>query len=112
MKTIIRRTSQWGENKPCEEAVLEQLTYLDYRTAPTLEEAKRCGWYNEWFNQGENHREENGMVVCDHIEKHDIWTIEFDDVFFLCEKYAPVVIEPSQYKEYEWQIEIYDSYRE
>ena len=77
MKTIIKRTSTWN-SKPCDEAVLENLTPLNYRTVVTLEGAKTEPWYDDWFNSGDNHREEGGMIVCDSKIKEDIWTIEFD----------------------------------
>lgn len=113
MKTIIQRTSGYDDDeKPCDEAVLEELTYLDYRTIATLEEAKKQYWYSSWFSNGENHREEKGMVVCDVVEKKKDWVIEFDNVFDLFKKYGPLVIERSMYKEYEFTIEIYDYYRE
>ena len=45
----------------------ETLTYLDYRTVPTMEEAKKYSWYKEWFGGGKNHREDKnrGMIVCE-----------------------------------------------
>jgi len=54
----------------------ETLTYLDYRTIPTLEEAKEHFWYGEWFKRGTNHREdkEKNMIVCDVQEQG--YTIE------------------------------------
>lgn len=118
MKAIISRTSRYGDDeKPCDEAVLESLTYLDYRTVATLEEAEKQFWYNQWLNDGENHREENGMVVCDKKIKFNNepirdWVIEFDNIIDLYKKYGALVIDRSPYKEYDLSIEIYDSYRE
>jgi len=109
---IISRTSLWDDEQPCPEAVKELLTYLDYRTVPTLEEAKKQWWYENWYNDGENHREENGMVVCDLKNKKEDWVIEFDNILDLHKKYGQLVVSKSPYKEHELLLEIYDGYRE
>ena len=61
MKFIVskKRVSVTENRKPCDESVEEELTPLDYRTVKTLEEAKGKIWYKDWFEGGENHREED-----------------------------------------------------
>lgn len=80
MKFIVgrKRESVKEQRKPCDEAVEEELTLLDYRTVKTLEEAKGKVWYKDWLEGGENHREENGIVVCDKKEKVKRWVVNID----------------------------------
>jgi GTP:adenosylcobinamide-phosphate guanylyltransferase len=49
---------------------LEELTYLDIRTVKTLEEAKTKNWYKDWYNNGINHREENGNIICERKNRY------------------------------------------
>ncbi len=79
MKFIISKTRMSvTENKQvCDEAVFEQLTQLDYRSVPSIEEAKKKIWYNDWIADGINHREEDGMVVSEKKEKSSQWVVEF-----------------------------------
>jgi len=78
MKFIIskRRVSVTENRQICDEAVQADLTPLDYRSIGSLEEAKKKIWYKDWINDGENHREEEGMVVCEKKEKSRQWVVE------------------------------------
>lgn len=112
MKFIISRTSAW-EGRPCKEAKKEKLTHLDYRTVKTLKEARKHKVMNSpisWFANGQNHREENGMVVRD--MEFEYWTIECENILDLYDRYGSLVIQDSECKEYPIEIEIYDGYRE
>lgn len=78
---VSRKKISVTENKkPCEEAKEAELTPLDCRTVGTLEEAKKKIWYKEWIEGGVNHREENGMVVCDKKEKSKQWVVTFSNL--------------------------------
>jgi len=114
MKFIISKTSLWDDEiAPCNGAKKEDLTYLDYRTVKTLEEARKHKGINtpkSWFAEGRNHRKETGMVVRDLERK--FWTIEIDDIMEFFEKHGDLVICTSNCKEYPIEIEIYDSWRE
>ena len=118
MKVIIRRTSLWGdEEKPIDEAVLVNRTlhYLDKRTVSSLEEAKATRWYNEFISSGTNHREENGYIVRDCEREESVWEVEIEslnDIISLFKKYGDIIIMGSTYSEYDFKIEIYDTYRE
>jgi hypothetical protein len=84
--------------KPCEEAKLEELSQLDYRDVKTLEEAKSRIWYNDWIKRGENHREENGVVVCDLKDKVRQWVIDINSLEELVSfqsKYGDILISNS-----------------
>lgn len=86
----------------------ESLTFLDYRTVPTLEEAKKCSlWYKDWFSRGTNHREdkERNMVVCDVPETN--FTIDvnsLEELASLVTKMEGMILAKSPYLEAPLQI--------
>ena len=112
MKFIAGRTtvSLRESNKPCDEAVEEELTPLDYRTVKTLEDAKKKVWYKDWLEGGLNHREEQGMVVCDRKAKEKQWVVDIDSLEELTAfqgKYGEILISDSApYKEAKKEIKI------
>lgn len=112
MKFIVSRTtvSLRKSRKPCDEASEEELTPLDYRTVRTLEEAKKKVWYKDWLEGGTNHREEDGMVVCDKKTKEKQWVIDIDTLDELIEfqsKYGEIMIlDSAPYKETRKEIKI------
>jgi hypothetical protein len=112
MKFIVSRsTVSFGESKsPCEGAREEELTPLDFRTVKTLEEAQKKVWYKEWLDGGVNHREEDGIVVCDKKEKAKEWVIEvgsLEDLIELQENYGEILLRDSApYKEARKEIKI------
>jgi len=115
MKFIITKTSMNWNEKPYRKAKKEGLTYLDYRAVSSLEEAKKYPWFEQWYNNGKNHREENGIIVCELLEKKDKWVIEINDLeelIDLVKEEGDIVILKSHYKEVPFVIEIYNSYRE
>lgn len=124
MKFIMERTSietsAFDEgSQPCEESKKEilALTYFDYRTVETFEEAKEHNWFNNWMRKGINHREdkEKKMIVRDLISEEKLYTIEIqdlEDILNLQRKYGKIIITKSSYEEIPLVIEIYDDYRE
>lgn len=110
MKFIIsaKTVSLTESKKPCDEAEEIALTPLDIRDVKTLEEARGKIWYKSWFESGENHREENGMVVCDKKVKVNQWVINtgtLEDLLAFQEKYGDIVIsDSSPYKEVKKEI--------
>lgn len=105
MKFIVsrKRVSVTENKKPCDEAGEEELTALDYRTVKTLEQAKGKIWYKSWFEGGENHREEGGIIVCDKKEKVKAWVVEINTleelVEFQSRHGAIVILDGALYKE-------------
>ena len=105
MKFVVSRkmVSVTEKKKPCDEAIEEELTALDYRTVKTLAQAKGKIWYKSWFEGGENHREEDGMVVCDKKEKVKAWVVEINTleelVAFQSRHGAIVILDGALYKE-------------
>jgi len=112
MLFIVSRTRVplWSREKPCEEAVEMELTPLDYRMVPSIEEAKKKVWFKEWFEGGVNHREENGMIVCEKKQKEKQWVIEINSLEELIkfqEKYGEIMLLDSPpYKEVKKEIRI------
>lgn len=105
-----KRMSVTENQKPCEEAKELELTPLDCRTVGTIEEAKGKIWYKEWLEGGENHREENGMVVCDKKEKSKQWVVELntlEELLAFQNKYEEISIsDGTLYKETSKEITI------
>lgn len=118
MKVIVERTSNWGcEEKPIDEAVLVNRTlhYQDRRNVSSMEEAKTEFWYNEFISSGTNHREGNGYIVRDCEIVESVWEVEIEslnDILSIFKKYGDIIIMESTYSEYDFKIEIYDTYRE
>lgn len=112
MKFIIsrKRMSVTESKKVCDEAIEEDLSQLDYRTVSTLEKAKGKVWYKEWISSGKNHREEDGMVVCDKKEKSKQWVVNLntlEDLVAFQGKYGAIIISDSTpYKEVKKEITI------
>jgi hypothetical protein len=87
----------------------EELTYIDRRTVATLEEAKKYHWFDSWHKKGKNHREENGMIACDRIQKSTERVVEIsslDELLQLQERFGEVEIVNSGYLEITKQINI------
>lgn len=115
MKFIVSRsTVSFRESKsPCEGAKEEELTPLDFRTVKTIEEAQKKVWYKEWLDGGVNHREEDGMVVCDKKEKVKEWVVDIgslEELIDLQGKYGEILLRDSApYKEVRKEIKILGS---
>jgi len=113
MKVVVIRTSDFmGKKPPCKGAKLEKVPLIDWRNLPSLEEVRKESWGERWLAMGRDHREENGMIrrTLDNKE----WTIEIDDIWkFVRQVGKDCIIEhTNDYEGIEWEIEIYDTYRE
>ena len=92
-----------------EEAQEEELTYIDRRTVATLDEAKKYHWFDSWHKKGKNHREENGMIACDRIQKSTKRVVEIsslDELLQIQERFGGLEIVNSGYLEITKQINI------
>lgn len=117
MKFRIERTSDMGGGKkPCKEAKSTEATSLDVRNVSTIEEAKKKSWFQNWWDGGTNHREEIGDIVCESKTKHTVWYIEInslEELLAIIQQFGNIIICcETNYKEFEYFIEIYDDYRE
>ena len=115
MKFHVSRTSLWDhEEPPCAEAFRDTYTRIDVRN--TGDPAKipafkgKSAW---WYEDGTNHRVEDGHIKRDFVDKD--WFIELADMDALLAFMAAegsLVIQPCWYNASELEIEIYDGYRE
>lgn len=97
MKFIVsrKRMSVTENRQVCDEAVQEQLTPMDYRNVASLEEAQKKIWHKDWLDDGVNHREENGMVVCEKKEKTSQWVVDLaslDELLAFQGKYGEITL--------------------
>lgn len=112
MKFIVssKKVGLTGPRKPCDEAKEEEITPLDYRMVSTFEEAKKKVWYKDWIEGGVNHREENGMVVCEKKQKNKEWVMvinTLEELLDLQNKYGEILImDSSPYKEVKKELKI------
>ena len=112
MKYIIKRTSIWEEEKPCDGAVQEDVIYWDVRTCSKIElMARRIekNWqeYEDFLH--------NGYTWCRKKNKDTVWTMDIDDLQkFAQEVNCKIVVFPRcEDDEYEIPVvEIYDTWRE
>lgn len=92
MKFIINE--EYDTIAKLDNETLEELTYLDVRNV-SLEKAKTKKWYQEWYDKGINHREENGQAVCDWKTKYKARVINIDsleELIQLQEKLGEIII--------------------
>jgi len=114
MKFIVstKKVPLTESKRPCDEAREDEVTPLDFRDVKTLEEAKGKIWYKDWIAGGANHREENGMVVCDKKAKVKQWVVNMntlEELIAFQGKHGDIVIsDSSPYKEAKNEIIIED----
>ena len=73
--------SDWNKEPPSiEGAYKEYTTRRDWRTMGSLEHARSRHWFNSWYDKGINHREENGMIVCEIREPVSKWFVKIDSL--------------------------------
>ena len=112
-KYIIRRTSSWHDEKPCEEAILEELDCWDVRTASKA--IMQANHPYDDFDDYENFITNNGETWCRKSEKENYFTIDIDNLENFCNNIGEkIIIFPKDYdNELPYPvIEIYDSWRE
>lgn len=117
MKFTVKRASQWGDAKPCEEAKSEFIVRVDTRTFRSPEEydAKCEHDSGKWLEVGTNHRYTSDGCIQRDFGTVNVWTIEInslEDMMKFMDKYGGVVI-TDDYRNGDYkQILIYDDYIE
>ena len=110
MKFRVTRTSMYDDdNAPCEEAIKELCIRIDERNVDDPMKNKYIGI--KWYEEGSNHRVENGHIKRDFVDY--AWFIEINSLKQLLEmkiKYGDIMISNSRLDE-PHIIEIYDSWR-
>ena len=120
MKFIVERTSAWGDESPCDEAVLEPVQEtVTYRTDFVTDPHRYA------YDANNVRRAMSPIKTVTYMDggqefiratfEEYRWVVEFktiDELFSFIKKYERVVIDTED-KCYEYPIlEIYDSYRE
>lgn len=108
---VCTRTSVF-DGKPCDEAEEVSFTRVDRRTVDDPMKNRYIG--AKWYEDGRNHRVENGKIARDFDDKR--WVVQIPDGTALqafCSKYGEIILsinddglEPC------FEVEIYDTYRE
>ena len=116
MKYIIKRTSVWNEEKPCDEAFKHPHEKWHTRTCTEEEFNKRfSSMEGLWRDKGTNHSiTEKGWITRQEPDTME-WTIEINSLEELnafADKYGQLVVSPEAYSSKSPEIEIYDYYRE
>lgn len=117
MRFMIRRTSNYAfddvNNPPCEEARLGTFTPRDRRMVNDPAKLP-VGVAKMWYEEGTNHRVEDGMIVRD-LPPRKAWFITITNLKQLLDlqaKYGNLVLSTSYLDYTTPEIEIYDDYRE
>lgn len=112
-KYIIRRTSSWDDEKPCDGAVQEELDCWDVRTrSKAIMQADHP--YDD-YDDYEDFIASNGETWCRKSEKEKYFTINIDNLENFCNNIGEkIIIFPKDYDiELPYPvIEIYDTWRE
>lgn len=108
---VCTRTSVF-DGKPCDEAEEVSFVRVDRRTVDCPMKNRYIG--EKWYEDGRNHRVENGKIARDFDDKR--WVVQVPDGAALqefCLKYDEIILsinndglEPC------FEVEIYDTYRE
>lgn len=116
-KYIIRRTSGWYDEKPCDGAVLEELDCFDVRTCSRESLLERNIISKDDLENYENfiNTKYNNETWCKKPLKAKYYTIDIDNLEDFCNNIGEkIIIFPKNYAiEMPLQeIEIYDDWRE
>jgi len=108
---LVSRTSEWGHSSPCEEAFQATTLDVDVRS---VDDPKKIPAYKGkddswWYEEGANHRVENGNI-CRDIGWSAKWFVKIDSLIDFVNKYGDCVL--SIGRDGFISIEIYDDYRE
>jgi hypothetical protein len=112
-KYIIRRTSSWYDEKPCEGAVQEELDCWDVRTASKA--IMQADHPYDDYDDYEDFIASNGETWCRKSKKENYYTIDIDNLENFCNNIGEkIIIFPKDYDiELPYPvIEIYDTWRE
>ncbi len=116
MKFLITRTSDWGDEKPCEGVVKKRYDDIEIRTLKSVEAFDKKFGSREggWLSKGENHTiNKDGYIQRTHKNKQEGWFIEIkslEDLMKFKDAMGCEIIVSK--KSLINKIEIYDGYRE
>lgn len=119
MEYKISRTSMWSDGKPHKDAYQRAYIRVDTRTTDDPAKIPRYKAHpEEWYQEGTNHRVENGKIKRD-FHKENGWFIQVDDIhqfldkLYEDEEVGEIVLSiEDDTNPTMLSIEIYDTYRE
>ena len=111
MKYVVKKTSEWCDAKPCDEAYEDDCFRVDSRNCSEAAfDLKDLGRGKLWIEKGVNHRKTEFGIARDFADK--TWFVDVDDLMAFSEKYGEIIVDcTSGYRDYPY-LEIYDDYRE
>lgn len=117
MKFIVRRTSVWGDDKPCEEVVRMKVPYWQTRTCSEEEFDRRFSAREGlWRSKGKNHQITEEGYITRQEEDREVWGVNIKtlkELMDFIDKHGSIVIEDESSSDCSLKnIEIYDDYRE
>lgn len=112
---IVKRTSVWDEEKPCDEAYRFMPKYVWHERTCTEEYFDENFSFKEgkWLSKGTEHQKTNNGKWIKRKEKtkEEVWVVDILDVLSFSKKYGDIIV--SSYSRYDIPtLEIYDIYRE
>jgi hypothetical protein len=119
MKYHVTRTSDWSDNKPCEEAFEDDYIRVDERNTdspykiPCYANKSKEFVDKDWYGEGKNHRVKNGRIQRDFDDRG--WFVNINSLEELnafCTKYGDVIIQDFYHNDDIKELEIYDDDRE
>lgn len=108
---VCGRTSAYGD-KPCDEA--KEVPYVRVERRTTDDPMKYPHIGTAWYDEGRNHRVENGMIARDCDDKRwMVWIPDGAALQAFCDKYGEIILSLNDDgSEPCYEVEIYDDYRE
>lgn len=117
MKFIVKRTSVWVDDKPCEEAVRMKVPCWQTRTCSEEEfDRKFSAREGLWRSNGKNHQITEKGYITRQEEDREVWGVNIKtlkELVDFIDKHGSIVIEYENSGDRgSKKIEIYDDYRE
>lgn len=113
---LISRTSGGYDEKPCQEAKKQPFEYWHTRTCTEKEfNRKFADREGLWRAKGKNHKTTKQGYITRQEEDQERWSIEIkslEDLISFIEKYGGLVVQKTNINENDYELEIYDDYRE
>ena len=115
MKLEVKRTSIWGDEKPCENATQAMVPHYDTRSCSESDYDNRVRILSHgsdakrWSEYGTEHTVKPNGHIIRRVEDKKVWVIDInsiDDLFNFVDANGDCVISKDR------SIEIYDDYRE
>lgn len=109
MRFLVTRTSLWSEERPCEEAKLEQFTKVEEWS---VDDPQKLYLGETWYRHGVNHRVENGKIKRDfHVKRWFVEINTLEELLAFMRRHGRIILHP-ELVSHDIEIEIYDVWRD